>query len=96
LLGPVFLSELLKLSISQKFNIIIYFSEICDIIVDMVVRMRHTRGHTRNRRSHHALKTKNFSNCSNCSAPLAGHTACAKCGYYKGKQVVKVKAKKNK
>jgi len=60
----------------------------------MVVRMRHTRGHTRNRRSHHAIKSKNLNTCSNCNAALTGHTACAECGFYKGKQVVKVKAKK--
>lgn len=62
----------------------------------MVVRMRHTRGHTRNRRSHHALKSKNLNKCPNCDFPLTGHTACAKCGFYKGRQVVKVKTKRAK
>ena len=60
----------------------------------MVVRMRHTRGHTRNRRSHHALKTKVLATCPNCAAPIQGHTACASCGYYKGRQVVKTKTTK--
>lgn len=59
----------------------------------MVVRMRHTSGHTRNRRSHHALKAANLSACPNCGARIHSHTACDACGMYKGKQVKKVKAK---
>ncbi len=58
----------------------------------MVVRMRHTRGHTRNRRSHHALETKVLAKCKECGMPVTGHTACANCGYYKGRQVVKGKS----
>jgi large subunit ribosomal protein L32 len=60
----------------------------------MVVRMRHTKGHTRNRRSHHALKAKNLTVCKNCGAFIQGHKMCDACGFYKGKQVLKVKAKK--
>lgn len=54
----------------------------------MVVRMRHTRSHTANRRSHHALKVKNLIACSNCKALIMPHRVCDVCGYYKGKQVV--------
>ncbi|KKQ35029.1 MAG: 50S ribosomal protein L32 [Candidatus Nomurabacteria bacterium GW2011_GWB1_37_5] len=54
----------------------------------MVIRMRHTRAHTANRRSHHALKTKNFFKCEKCSKPKLGHTACGACGFYRGKEVV--------
>ncbi len=60
----------------------------------MVVRMRHTRAHTGNRRSHHALKAANLQICPNCKAVLHAHTACDACGMYKGRQVKKVKAKK--
>lgn len=60
----------------------------------MVVRMRHTKGHTRNRRSHHALTAKNLVVCKNCGAHIQGHKVCPECGYYKGKAVLKVKAKK--
>ncbi len=60
----------------------------------MVVRMRHTSGHTRNRRSHHALKAKNLVVCKNCGAHIESHKMCASCGYYKGKAVLKIKAKK--
>lgn len=50
----------------------------------MVIRMRHTRAHTANRRSHHALKTPNLSVCSRCQAPQLRHRACSNCGDYKG------------
>ncbi len=54
----------------------------------MVVRMRHTRSHTRNRRSHHALKGTGFFVCENCKTPKRGHTVCPVCGYYRGKKVI--------
>ncbi len=54
----------------------------------MVVRMRHTKSHTANRRSHHALKAANFAKCENCSAPKRRHAVCAACGFYKGKKVL--------
>lgn len=60
----------------------------------MVVRMRHTKGHTRNRRSHHALEAKNLTVCKSCGAYIQGHKMCDACGMYKGKQVLKIKAKK--
>ena len=58
----------------------------------MVNHMRHTRAHTANRRSHHALKARTFSLCSECGAPKMNHTMCLKCGKYKGKVVVDVHA----
>jgi len=42
------------------------------------------------RRSHHALKKITTKTCEKCSAPVLSHRACAKCGTYKGKQVVNV------
>lgn len=63
----------------------------------MVVRMRHTSGHTRNRRSHHALKTKTLSLCKEPGCEgiyMQAHRVCPGCGIYKGRQVVKAKAKK--
>ncbi len=60
----------------------------------MVVRMRHTRGHTANRRSHHALKTPTLSDCQNCGAKHRPHHMCLDCGHYNGKLVVDMKAKK--
>lgn len=54
----------------------------------MVVRMRHTKSHTANRRSHHALKATNFAKCENCKALKRGHTVCVSCGFYRGKKVL--------
>lgn len=54
----------------------------------MVIRMRHTKSHTANRRSHHALKSTNFAKCSNCSALKMRHVICKACGYYRGKKVL--------
>ena len=62
----------------------------------MVIRMRHTRAHTRNRRSHHALKAANLSACSHCGAAHRPHHMCLACGYYNGRQVMDLAAEKSK
>ncbi|MEI6480449.1 MAG: 50S ribosomal protein L32 [bacterium] len=62
----------------------------------MVIRMRHTRAHTGNRRSHHALTAANPSLCKECGHPRLPHTACANCGTYKGKTVINVSLKTEK
>ena len=62
----------------------------------MVNHMRHTRGHTRNRRSHHALKASSLSLCSNCGQPVPTHTMCKNCGHFKGKMIVNMVAKVDK
>ncbi len=58
----------------------------------MVNHMRHTRSHTGNRRSHHALDSKTLSLCPDCGAPILNHTACLNCGKYRGRMVIDVKA----
>lgn len=60
----------------------------------MVIRMRHTRAHTANRRSHHALKEPTLVVCSNCGAKHRPHHMCLECGFYKGRMVVDMSAKK--
>lgn len=59
----------------------------------MVIRMRHTRAHTKNRRSHHALKTPTLAVCSHCQAHHRPHHMCLSCGYYNGRQVIDLEAK---
>lgn len=58
--------------------------------------MRHTRGHTGNRRSHDALKIASAVLCGNCGAPNRKHVLCSNCGFYKGKDVLGKKAKADK
>lgn len=58
--------------------------------------MRHTRSHTGNRRSHHALKAANLSKCSHCGALHRPHHMCLECGYYNGRQVMDLVAEKAK
>lgn len=60
----------------------------------MSVRMRHTRGHTGNRRSHHALvETKAITDAKTGTLRLP-HRVDEATGMYRGKQIFVVKAKK--
>ena len=54
--------------------------------------MRHTRAHTANRRSHHALVAQKLAVCE-CGAPRVSHRACAACGRYRGRVVTDFAAK---
>jgi len=58
----------------------------------MVVRMRHTRSQTRQRRSHHALKARGLNTCE-CGAPRVSHRACPVCGRYNGRIVLDLAGK---
>lgn len=58
----------------------------------MTVRMRHTRGQTGSRRSHHALDEARFSKCVTCGKDHVRHTMCQHCGSYRGRAVVDMKA----
>ena len=60
----------------------------------MVIRMRHTRAHTKNRRSHHAISAPTLSKCANCGASHRPHHMCLDCGFYKGRQVMDLASQK--
>ena len=59
----------------------------------MVIRMRHTRSHTANRRSHHALKSPEMTVCKNCAGMHRPHHMCLNCGFYNGRVVIDLAAK---
>ncbi len=61
----------------------------------MVIRMRHTRSHTANRRSHHALKSPELAVCKNCGAQHRPHHMCLDCGFYNGKMILDLATKKS-
>ena len=44
----------------------------------------------RQRRTHLKKTAPTTGVCSNCGAVVAPHRACIKCGYYKGKEAIKV------
>ena len=56
----------------------------------MSVRMRHTRAHTANRRSHHALSETRFSSCAKCGVLHKRHVMCENCGTYRAREVIDV------
>lgn len=57
----------------------------------MSVRMRHTRSHTRNRRSHHALVGTQIVADKESGALRLPHTLDESTGMYRGKQIVSKK-----
>lgn len=54
----------------------------------MVNRMRATRSHRDNRRSHHALDAARVSKCQNCGVAHKSHAVCMSCGWYNGRKVL--------
>ena len=59
----------------------------------MVIRMRHTRAHTANRRSHHALKGSAIVKDAKTGATHLRHRVDMKSGTYRGKKIIDVVAK---
>ena len=59
----------------------------------MSIRMRHTRGHTNNRRSHHALKAMNIVTDKESGTLRLPHRIDEVTGMYRGKQIFTPKTK---
>ncbi len=60
------------------------------IVTTMTVRMRHTRSHTKNRRSHHALTAINLGVDKESGSTHLRHHVDMKTGMYKGRKVIDV------
>ena len=56
----------------------------------MTVRMRATRSHTGNRRSHHGLIAPRLSTCADCGEMHIRHHICNNCGKYRGRTIIDV------
>ena len=56
-------------------------------------KKRLTKSRSGNRRSHLYDKALILGVCSNCNAALASHQVCPNCGFYKGKDVLKLEEK---
>jgi ribosomal protein L32 len=54
----------------------------------MVVRMRHTRAHSKNRRSHHALMAQNIVVDKASGVPNIRHRVSLETGIYRGRNVL--------
>ena len=59
----------------------------------MVVRMRHTKSHTRNRRSHHKAEMATLSTDKETGTLHMRHRASSVTGKYKGRNVINVDKK---
>lgn len=54
------------------------------------------KGKQLRRRSHLALKKQALTACGQCKKMIKPHRVCSYCGYYKGREVINVLAKKMK
>lgn len=43
------------------------------------------------RRAHAAISTPHLVECSHCHQPRLAHHACPNCGWYRGRQVLRIK-----
>jgi len=57
-----------------------------------VPKKRVSRGKQGNRRSHHRLTLPSLMDCPQCRQRKLQHYVCPHCGYYRGRQVLKVDA----
>jgi len=55
-----------------------------------VPKRRHSRARRDTRRAHDAIKIQSISFCPNCKEPKLPHRICPNCGYYNGREVIKL------
>jgi len=54
---------------------------------------RRTKQSKRERAAHFALKAVTLSVCPKCKHPVKPHRVCQNCGYYKGRDILKLASK---
>jgi large subunit ribosomal protein L32 len=57
---------------------------------------RRTKASKRRRAAHFALKSRKLMSCPKCHQPILPHRACGFCGFYRGKEIIKIKSKSDK
>lgn len=57
-----------------------------------VPKRKRSRARRDSRFANKGIKVKAISGCSNCQDPIVPHSACQKCGFYKGVKVLVTKA----
>lgn len=56
-----------------------------------VPKRKHSKKRRDQRSANKGIKPKSVAQCQTCQAPLATHSACQGCGYYKGVKVLRTK-----
>ena len=57
---------------------------------------KHSKARRDESRNHWRLKVQSPTQCAQCGAKILSHRVCPHCGFYRGKQVLVIKAKKAK
>lgn len=66
-----------------------------DLQLFAVPARRTSKTAKRARRTHLKKDAPTTVTCKNCGNAIAPHRACSKCGFYKGKEVIKTDSKEN-
>jgi large subunit ribosomal protein L32 len=53
-------------------------------------KKKQSYGRSHRRRAHHALKSRNLVQCSNCGESRLPHHVCGNCGHYQGREIIEV------
>ena len=59
-------------------------------------KRKHCQARRDKRRSHLHLTPGGLTRCPQCASPMRSHRVCARCGFYRGRQVLTIAAKKEK
>ena len=57
-------------------------------------RRKHNQSRRDKSRTHWKLPVPSITKCPQCAEPVLPHRVCSHCGYYRGRQVITVRAKK--
>ena len=59
-----------------------------------VPKRKRSRARRDSRFANKGLQVKAITGCANCTTPIVPHSACKKCGFYKGAKVLVTKAER--